>query len=179
MLRNLSVFELYRPYSPKEYKGESGWVWNGFNPQEAFRKLEFVYTSLPKAYDEFLKSFFPLLYEDLKFYSSFNLLIVNVSYKSVFETELDCPSVDLFHLHSEEHATESVKMYLNYNECPIRPDNKYDAFTNGVLIDGLRYKLKQSIGSQIHFLYEKYTLQNTLYDMLERRFKSYFKTKTS
>lgn len=179
LLQNLKTNNFNRPYPKKNYSNNSGFVWSWYTPETAFEKLSFVFEELPKVYDLFIESFFPKLKTELKYYSEFKLLIVNVNYGTDFKSFQDSPSIELFYLDSVQDIIPTTKVFLNSLDCPVIWDNNHEYFENGVVIDNVKYNLKSCSGGRIEYLYDKFTLREHLYKTLEERFENYFKTKTS
>ena len=179
LLQNLKINNFKRPYPKKTYSNNSGYVWSWYTAETAFEKLSFVFKELPKVYDLFIDSFFPNLKQELKYYSEFKLLIINVKYGSEFKTLQDSPSIEMFYLDTEEDILPTTKIFLNSIDCPLKWQNHYEYFENGVEIENMKYQLKSSSGGVLDYLYDKFTLREHLYKTLEKRFENYFKTKTS
>lgn len=179
LLHNLKIIDIKRPFPKKIYSKNSGFVWNWYRPETAFKKLTFVFEELPKVYDLFIETFFPKLKNELQFYSEFKLLIVNVNYGFEFKTFQDSPSIEMFYLDTEENVLPTTKVYLNSVDCPLKWQNQYEHFENGIVIENVKYQLKSSSGGVIDYLYDKFTLREYLYKTLRDKFEKYFKTKTS
>ncbi|MDN5215089.1 DUF4365 domain-containing protein [Fulvivirgaceae bacterium BMA12] len=178
-LKNQELSKFKRPFPSKSYDKPSGFVYSWYTPDTAFEKLRFVYSELPKVYDLFIKTYFNKLYEDLRYYCSFDLLIVNINYGTIFKALSDSPSIELYYLKSIEESKPDTRLFLNSEECPLSRTNHYEAYNNGIEIDGIKYKLISSSFGIIDGLYDKSTLQTLLYKTLKSRFEDYFKTKTS
>ncbi|MEE1964315.1 DUF4365 domain-containing protein [Allomuricauda taeanensis] len=179
LLQNINIPNFKRPYPKKNYSKNSGFVWSWYTPETAFEKLSFVFKELPKVYDLFIDSFFPKLKEELKFYSEFKLLIINIKYGSEFKTFQDSPSIEMFYLDTKEDIKPTTQIFLNSIDCPVKWENHYDYFQNGIEIEKVKYELKSSSGGVIEYLYNKFTLREYLYKTLQERFEKYFKTTTS
>jgi hypothetical protein len=179
LLLNQKLHKFKRPFPVKTFNNISGFVWSWYTPETAFKKLSFVFTELPIVYDIFVELFFPKLYDFLKFYSNFNLLIVNVKYKKDFKNFTDSPSIEMFYLQSNENIASSTKIYLNNEDCPLCWEKNSDYFDEGVVIDDIKYELKSSSGIGINHLYDRFTLRQFLYKFLEDRLEKYFKIKTN
>lgn len=179
LLQELKINNFCRPYPKKTYSNNSGFIWSWYTPETAFEKLSFVFKELPKVYDLFIESFFPKLKQELKYYSEFKLLIINVNYSSEFKTFQDSPSIEMFYLDSDEDISPTTKIFLNSNECPLKWQNHYEYFENGIEIEKVKYRLKSTSGEVIDYLYDKFTLREYLYKTLHERFEKYFKAKTS
>ena len=74
---------------------------------------------------------------------------------------------------------DTTKIFLNSIECPLKWQNHYEYFENGLEIGKVKYQLKSSSGGVLDYLYNKFTLREYLYKTLHERFEKYFKTKTS
>ncbi|MDY7396339.1 hypothetical protein UMM65_13895 [Aureibaculum sp. 2210JD6-5] len=179
LLQNLKINNIGRPYPKKIYSNDSGFVWSWYTPETAFEKLSFVFEELPKVYDMFIESFFPKLKQELKYYSEFKLLIINLKYGSEFKTFQDSPSIEMFYLDTVEEILPKTKIFLNSIDCPIKWQNQYENFENDIEIEEVKYQLKSSSGGVLDYLYDKFTLREYLYKTLQERFEKYFKTKTS
>ncbi len=178
-LLNQKVKSFERPYPAKTFDNNSGFVWSWYNPETAFQKLSFVFKELPKVYDLFIELYFPRLSDKLKFYSNFNLLLINIKYGDDFKYFSDSPSIEMFYLKSEENIVPSTKIYLNSIDCPVKWENHSEYFEDGIVIDNIKYNLQSSSGGVIDYLYDKFTLQQYLYKYLEESLEKYFKTMTN
>jgi len=179
LLHKLKITDFERPYSKKIYSNNSSFVWSWYTPETAFRKLSFVFEELPKVYDLYIETFFPKLQHELKFYSEFKLLIVNINYGIDFKSFNDSPSIELFYLDTTANVLPMTKIYLNSNGCPLNWKNHFECFKNGIIIDDLKYQLRSCSGGRIDHLFDKFTLREYLYKLLHERFEKYFKTKTT
>ncbi len=178
-LSNQKLHSFKRPFPSKTYKNSSQFVWSWYTPENAFEKLSFIYNELPKVYDIFIESYFPRLYNSLKYYSSFDLLVVNVIYGTEFKSFSDSPSIEIFYLKSNDGCEPNTKLYLNSQSCPLDRQNFSEYYDNGVEIDGVKYKLISCSWGVVDFLYDRFSLQKHLYKCLKDRFELYFKTKTN
>jgi len=177
LLINQGVFNFKRPFQSKIYSGSSQFVWSWYTPETAFEKLNFIYTELPKVYDLFIESYFPNLYNALKYYSNFDLVIVNINYGVEFKSFSDSPSIEIFYLKATETSEPSTRIYLNSDNCPLDRKKIWEYFNTEVEIGQTKYKLILSSGGVIDFLYDKFSLQKHLYKCLKERFEEYFKTR--
>jgi len=178
-LLNQKMKDFERPFPQKSFKIGAKFVWDWYPTDSAYKKVQFVYNSLPKVFDLFVETLFPNLKKDLKFFNGFNLMLVNVSYKSEFNSLSDHPSIEIYYLQSETPNNEDkIKYYLNEQDCPINRENLFKEWDRKILVDGSSYKLKSSSGGNIQFLYEKLTLEKFFYEYLYKRFEDYFKILT-
>jgi hypothetical protein len=94
-LLNQKLKDFERPFPQKSFKTGAKFVWDWYPTNAAYKKVQFVYNSLPKVFDLFVETLFPNLKKDLKIFNGFNLMLINVSYKSEFNSLSDHPSVML------------------------------------------------------------------------------------
>jgi hypothetical protein len=179
VLQSFGINEVIRPYLAKGKNGQMKTTWDLYSPESAFIKLSFVYRSLPIVYNAFVKSFFPRLFNDLDFYVDSDLIIVNITYQERYTSPYDSPSIDLFHLQSNVDRRGEVLIFFNGKDCPIQEENKFTYFDNDLIIGGIKYRLKSSQSRTTRRLYEPYMLWESLYELLQQRFDSYFATKTN
>ncbi len=178
ILKDLGYTNLARPFKAKGQHGDSGLIFDFHTPNSAFEKLKFVYESLPVVYDTFIKEFFPKLFDDLKFYSSCDLVIVNVKYGKIHGSDQESPEIELFYLKSNLSVTPQLKIYLNSQGCPIARENSFIYFDEDITIDGVQYRLNMSSGQDIYKLYDEFTLREIMYELILDKFTRYFKSKT-
>lgn len=177
-LSNQRLHSFKRPFPAKIYKENSPFVWSWYTPKTAFEKLSFVYNELPIVYDLFIESYFPELYSSLKYYASFDLLIVDIIYDSEFTSFSDSPGVDIYYLKALESRDPQTKLFLNSLDCPLDKRHFRKYHRSGVELDGIKYKLVSCSWGVIDFLYDKFSLEKYLYKLLKERLDIYFNTKT-
>jgi len=175
-LKNQKVHEFKRPFPSKIYNDSFKFVWSWYTPESAFEKLEFIYSELPKVYDLFIEAYFPNLSNSLKYYSDFNLVIVNVKYNTSYNSSLDSPCVEIFYLKSIENHDPTTKLYLNSKGCPLETRSFSKYYQEGVELEGIKYKMISCSWGVIDFLYDRMSLEKYLYKCLKERFEIYFKS---
>jgi hypothetical protein len=177
-LKNQKVHNFERPFPSKIYDDSFKFVWNWYTPETAFEKLKFIYNELPIVYDLFIESYFSKLDSSLKYYSNFDLMIVNVKYNLSYNSSLDSPGVEIFYLKSTENHTPQTKLYLNSKGCPLDTRDFSEYYKNGVELDGVSYKMISCSWGVIDFLYDRLSLEKYLYKCLKERFEMFFKSLT-
>ena len=179
-LCNQGIEDFVRPYPAKDYTNPGKFVWSWYNENTAFEKIKFLYTELTITYNQFIEAFFPKLYDGLNYNSKFDLQIIDLQYGSDFDDHTDSPGVTLYNLKCIDAAvTPSMQFFLNSQDCPLEFKIFRNDYKNGVEIGGLKYKLISSSSGHLNSFFEDYTLKNTLYKLLEDRFKDYFSSLTN
>lgn len=176
-LLNQGIQQFTRQYPAKDYSKPSQFVWSWYTKEMAFEKISFLYKELAVTYNQFIEAFFPKLYDALHYNSNFDLQIIDLHYVSKFDDYTDSPGVTLYNLKLiDTNVVPQMKFYLNSKDCPLQPENFYKDYKDGVIIEGINYKVISSSTGGIDSFFEDYTLKNNLYKLLEDRFKEYFKS---
>ena len=126
-------------------------------------------------YDLLVKTHFPNLVNELKFFNNFNLLIITFDssprHKIITGVEL---GEQHYYLQSSSSVSNKILVFPNMDNCPIKP-NTFN-FHDLIEIDGIQYKIKIAHGIFLNQC-EHTPLMTFAHNLLKKRLTSYLDIK--
>ncbi|MCG2717294.1 MAG: hypothetical protein L6408_00460 [Nanoarchaeota archaeon] len=162
------VKQSYR-YGEKDLSGRRSYnIWEKWSKNETFHNTKYLYSTLPKIYNETIKNNFPTLFEELKFFKGFNLFIVVLrECKDNYEGEPKGPSISLYYAIDKEASEDRFEFY-DESEFP------YTEEFPKLVKDGKEYQLIMS-GTGIHAdIFRSFPTLDYLYKYIKDRIEKYF-----
>ena len=102
------------PYPKKGKYGDTGYVYDWYNPDAAFQKAKYVIGAVEEAYSSFVKTNFPLIVEQLDYYKGADLVAINVRY------DAQQHNIAFYYLNSVEKGEREFIFSLNSNDEFVR-----------------------------------------------------------
>ncbi|MBO7466806.1 MAG: hypothetical protein J6T94_03880 [Bacteroidaceae bacterium] len=99
------------PYPSKGKYGNTGYVYDWYNPDGAYVKASYVIDAVENAYHSFITNNFPLLAEKLDNYKGADLIVMNVRYDS------EQHNIAYYLLKSDQHTSRRFLFALNSNDA--------------------------------------------------------------
>jgi hypothetical protein len=146
--------------------------------EEIKSNYERFYKVFPKVYDEFVKTYFPLLFDDLCYFRDFDkeMFLLNFEQGIMFPPKVHFWEMCFVDSTHKEH--EPIVLIKELGEKPLQPLTFWE-FENGERVDGKDQRLyynswgaRQAINFSQDFL-----LHHSLYKLLRKRFKDFFEKK--
>lgn len=165
-----------REYDPKNItiKDRSYYKWEAWSNASILKNLKLFYSNFSRIYDSIVSTYFPNLFEDLKYYDDFNLLIVVVDFRDKGQGI----TMESFYLESTTPATNRTLVYNAKDpDVPIRKETAREIFKTGLTFDNNKYQLKNQWGTYLRFLFDKTPLLAEATKLLNERLKEYFEKK--
>nr|WP_294921840.1 hypothetical protein [uncultured Flavobacterium sp.] len=174
-LYNQGINFIERPYPARVYK-ECSFAWELYSPESAFIKLKFVYKQLFKTYDQFIEAFFPNIFKELNYFSTFDLQIIDLIYDDDQIQRRGSPGIHIYNLKIIKGKTKpKIEFYLNSKGCPLSYTDHFLDKKKTIEVDGKVYKLISGSSSSMSYFFEKHALTKSLYELLNDKFEEYFK----
>lgn len=166
-INKFDVRKFERVYVPPDFKRLSkgnNYVWSAYSPDEILSNVKKFYKNLPIVYDSIVDKFFPMLKEQMKYFSDFNKLIIVVSLK---EKTKDIPILKYYKLLNEDFNEEEIVVYMkDKDNIPI--SQSADIGSN-IIIGGQRYVLVGAGSSVLSFMFEDLPMYNYIYELLDEK----------
>lgn len=180
-LYNLGVTTLNRPYPERGRYGDSGHVIDSYTPETAFSKVSSVIYSTFRVYQSFIQTNFPLLINDLDLFYGGNLIVVLFEYSY----ELRMAIINTYYFKTKEFSKEKIITIESTEDSEILRENSITKQTelfnrNEISFRGNYYQAFRSEGlNDMTVLFGKYNCLSLFYEILQRRFNTYFEALVS
>ena len=156
------------PYPPKGKYGNTGYVYDWYNPDAAFLKAKYVISAVEEAYCSFVNNNFPLIVDQLDYYNGADLVAINVRY------EAQQHNIAYYLLKSGEKGKREFIFSLNSNEefvKTIEQASHIEKYKKSYNKDGKEYKILSYGWSESHeTLYNNTPLRDTYQKVLRETF---------
>ncbi len=147
------------------------YAWEAFGENNTIQNIEIFYKYFPTAYDNLVKSYFPNLFNELKFYKDFELLIVIVDFSKTSSSFM--PSID--YIFCSLFGSEEKVVILKRSD-PINPIKGFNIWEHGldhIEFEDKHYTIKHWRSSILDFIYGDSPLLTSLEILLKERLKQY------
>ncbi len=142
--------------------------------------LESIYLNLPVVYDHIIRTYFPSLYDTLKYYSDFNRLIIiyGKDFEPPFVTHSDFEIILLTLQNLDNPGEKLIQIFAK--DDPKLPVTKSEMMfrESEIILNTSRYKMINMSTSGDDFLFRDKPVTTLVYELLEKRFEKYFKDKS-
>jgi hypothetical protein len=171
----MGMNKIDRLYVPKDYRRGHGFIWSLFSPEDVRKNMEIFFECLPQVYDSIIDEYFPSLKSELYFFKDFDRLIVVIDAKEEYKNWQDTPSIECFYLRNTQKKESIVNVYMKSDgNVPI--DGSVQ-FGSDIVIDGNTYQWLVHSSAILDFIYHDLPMLEYVYDLLDRRFRSFFEEK--
>ena len=146
----------------------SYWLWEIFSLDELDRNLKSFFEKLPEVYDQLIKDNFPLIYDNLNFFSEFNHLVITYDAKEVYGNEFsDGPSIHYYGFQNDSIEKPKIEIYFE-RDCP------HELSWEKIIINKKEYDPAYLVNSGLDFIYHDLPLMNYSYKLLKKNLEKYF-----
>ena len=149
-------------------------IWELISPKNLTIRVRNIYTLIPSLVDEFIIAFFPALIAKIKFFDSFDRLIINVLHKTGVSKFEDSPTIEKIFLKSVNDLPNSIQVFQNGTGSPITYRDAFAKHETGIIIDGEQYKVISACSGTSRRIMSAHPIQELLFEILEDRFSNYF-----
>lgn len=157
------------PYPSKGKYGNTGYVYDWYNPVAAFQKATYVIKSVEEAYHTFISNSFPIIADKLDYYKGAALIAFNVKYN----VQQHC--IAFYYLYSDKQLSRKLLFALNGDNAFIKEieQTPYNERNNKVYVEGgEEYRLgPYGWGVSHETLYSNTPLKDTYQKMLNTSFE--------
>jgi hypothetical protein len=171
----MGMNEIDRLYVPKDYRRGHGFIWSLFSPEDVRKNMEIFFGYLPSVYNSILDEYFPSLKSKLHFFKDFDRLIVVIDAKDEYKDWQDSPSIECYYLKNRQEKEATINIYMKSDQNV--PIDESTQLGSDAIIDGYTYQLIVHSSAVLDFIYHDLPMLEYVYDLLDRRFRSFFKEK--
>lgn len=170
------ISEVERLYVPKNYerleRKSSAFIWSSLSPENLGKNVQIFFGKLPLVYNSLLDDYFPSLKCHLHFFKDFDRLIAVVDAREEYRNWQDRPSIECYYLRSRGQKEKKITVYLKTDKgIPVNSSTDFDS---DIRIDAEMYQLSSKSVQALDFIYEDSPMVEYIYELLNRRFNSYF-----
>ena len=162
-----------RLYAKPDLKNDNGLIWGGYSRQATFANIQLLFRNFIDAYHQYLNIYFPYLYDELKFYKNYDVLMVvlgNIDARNIYPPKISITK----YRDKNRKVLPSIEFYLEEN-LPKKYENYW--WGNQQNRKGAMEWCGTS-GITFPFVYNTLPLYSYLYKHVANVFKDYFKQKT-
>lgn len=173
-LKSQGVEKIERVYLQKDFSrfgGKTGWIWNVFSPDVIEKNLIAFFRNLSKAYDQVVTLNFPKIKEDLPIFGAASKTIVLFDVKENYKALRDAPSIEFFHLKTDEPDDYDIELYRKDKG----PGLSWKCLGKKIEIAKKEYTMISGRSSILDFIYDDLPMFNFIYELLKENLKGYFK----
>ena len=176
-LRQIGTNSIKREYDTKhEVDKTSYYIWEAWGEEKTIKNVKVFYNHFIRIYDLLVQTYFPNLKNDLKFYDSFNLLIVILDFSKIGNSY--APSIEHYYLKSNTSVNNKTIVYnATENKLQLNRSSHRKYVDNDIVIEGCSYKLVSCSFSVLDFIYETTPILNSINELLKKRLNTYFDKK--
>lgn len=164
---------------------KTGFVSDWYTPDQALKKVKFVYELLPSLFDAYMITVFPYLKDRILLFSGYDIILVNLIYFDGVADEYNQNHqivLNYLDLSNKMNVLPDLIISLNYDSDIYRENeisninsmNKYFFTDKPILYNGGKYKVMKQERVNITLFFSNYCIHNILYKYLGDRFKDYF-----
>lgn len=151
----------------------NSFVIGGGNPEIILKNIRTTYSNIPGCYDAYVRQFFPLLYEHIKFYSGFNVVIIIADFSKATLGRL--PEETTFYFISNDESLNKLYVLDSIDAPPelASGTSAFDLFKTGLKYDGTDLRLVRLSGEMIRDISDT-PVYNSISTLATERFTGYF-----
>jgi hypothetical protein len=151
--------------------------WDVYTPEQIKNIVNNIYSVLPTIYDRFIDEYFPKIKDNLKFYTFFNRMIINIRYEKPSENFMGSLMEERIFLKNIDNPNENrIDVYLlDSDDSPITWQNILSLSRDEITIDNENYNLIQAYSGQLKNVFTSTPMQLYIIEILKNRFENYFK----
>lgn len=162
------VEQVSLPFPPKGKYGNTGYIYDWYNPDGAFAKASYVIGAVDSAYRSFIVDKFPLISDKLDNYNGADLIVMNVRYDSQQH------NIAYYLLKSDQKSPRRFLFALNGNNSLVNEIEKTDFREKNqktYSLNGVNYKIvSYGWGVSHETLYSNTPLRETYQKVLQDNF---------
>lgn len=170
-LTSNGVIYAVNPFLPTDTIRQNNRIWSGYSKERMLNNIETMVLNLIDSYDSYLGLYFPKLFNELKFIGKYDLVIVTTNDPE--EYSVKGPQIRVIMYYAKENSNMKPSIhFFEPNKSPVSFNN----YHQDIVFNGSEYEFRASHGINRLMLFGKTPMLDTLYDYLQTRFDSYFKS---
>ena len=155
---------------PAETKG--CYVWSPFSASDIKKNFRTHLDILSQAQTDFATLYFPMKFEELKYFSDFDRVLVVIHAIDYSVGDYAAPKADIYYLRNENEREEKIDVY-SLEERPF--DEKIMQFKNPILFEGKNYHLVLSEHPSLAEIFHDIPTVKAVYKRLQEKVKELLK----
>ncbi len=172
-LEETGIKDINRLYLPKNYSRVPNLIWEVWSPEAVEENIQTFFKEYPTVHDNFLKSYFPNLVDQFKYFKDFDRVIIFLEIKEKYKSWEDGPRIEYYYLQNKNKKEELINIFMSNEQHPFkngRPD-----FDKTILIEEEEYSLESINKGFLDFIYEDFPMLDYLYEELMGKFESFLR----
>lgn len=175
LLTSSGFDKIVEPYAPKGSYGSTGYIYDCYNADTAFKRMKYVVDTVNNAFVKFVSDNFPAFSDFLLDRLKCDVILYNLSYNSPDGRD---PGIETYYLNKDSHEEKKTFIYSNNGDSElykeINKSNYSDLFRKGITYDGVHYNVVSWESSIAHeILFSETPLWDTYSKLMKDRFEQF------
>ena len=149
--------------------------WKRYDAAKLMALLSDYYNLFPKLYDQFVKSYFPALIDDIGYFTRFDKQLILIKKHSSQEDKFIIIVLNLRRIDGAAGDHKPVFIDRDVDDSLLSGVGRWDYVSVQPVLDGTRYRIAEGIEGGHGFLFKHLTMFNEIYATAQEKLTEYFK----
>lgn len=175
-LKQKNVDTVTNPFLPGEkITATSNWIWSPYPLQTIKQNVATFYSLFPALYDQLLQDYFPLLFDELKYFKNYEKQLITIGMHHEHYKNYG-PNICIYDLKCEGGVVDPTPFVFAEEEipAPLRGNSIAVLLDRKISLQGKSYRFISARQGGTDFLYHKLPFYHQLYETLKKRLTKYF-----